>query len=667
MCGICGFIRNKNASIRSDINVLKDMCDMLAHRGPDGEGMFIDEHIAFGHRRLSLIDIPGGAQPMVVNIGEIDSLPTDNDLAIDDSRTIDRPACYDEKSGDLIAVTFNGEIYNYKQLSLELAKEGWRFKTQSDTEVLLAGYVIWGGLRILKKVRGMFAFAIWDSRSKSLFCARDPFGIKPFYYTSRPSGNFAFASEAKALLRIPEFEKRLNKFALQHYLCFQFNPLNETFFEGIFKLPPAHYIVITPGSDIKMERYWEPKFKENPNFRKVEAGNRVDAAIRKSVKRHNVADVEVGAYLSGGIDSSYIASVLSKENPMLKTFTVGFKEFDSEDASSNEICAAEYLAEKIGSKQQSEYVTKVDFFNAMKDVQYFMDEPTADPAAVPLFYLNKMASTNVKAVISGEGADEIFAGYQLYGAPLTARRISFLPKKVLRFLSKCFCKFNLRGANYLRRASGKVSDWYYTNANKKAFSVAELRKLLRSSLNNVSPMRVVASSYQEAMKENLDEVKSMQLVDIEHWLVGDILAKSDKMSMANSIECRVPYLDIDVFEVAAQLPTRLNISSKNTKMVLRDASRNALPQRCSDKQKLGFPVPLCKWLREERILQLISNYFKCDVANKFFNTKELFKLLEDHASGKDMSRKIWIIWTFLIWHQLYFPEEWTSITIDDTI
>lgn len=645
MCGICGFKRGENASIQSDAAVIKNMCDMLAHRGPDGEGFFIDGNVALGHRRLSLIDLPGGGQPMVRDIDKLSDAPSDVS-----------PTPIEQ----VVAVTFNGEIYNYKELAKELSEQGWDFETSSDTEVIIAGYVLWGGLHLLQKIRGMFAFAIWDSRSKSLFCARDPFGIKPFYYAFNDQGNFVFASEAKAILRFPGFEKRLNRHALEHYLCFQFNPLAETFFKDIHKLAPAHFMVVSPDNGLHVERYWRPVFAEDEGLGTEEARKKIDEAIKESVKRHNIADVEVGAYLSGGIDSSYVASMLSNINTHLKTFTVGFAEYCEKGATTNEIEWAEGLASDMGTRQKSRRVTKADFFDAMKSVQYHMDEPTADPAAVPLYYLNQMASTEVKAVVSGEGADELFAGYRLYESPIAAKKLGFVPKGALRAMSKVFTRFNLRGANFMRRASSDVSEWYYTNANDKAFSKSDLRKLLRFPFSSVAPTQIVSDSYREAKKESLDEVKSMQLVDIEHWLVGDILAKTDRMSMASSVECRVPYLDVDVFDVAAKLPTRLNVSSKNTKIALRDAARGALPEKYAEKQKLGFPVPLSDWLREDEVLEHVSWYFRSDVAARFFNTRELMRLLDDQRSGKDMSRKIWIIWMFLIWHQVYFPEEWTE-------
>lgn len=645
MCGICGFKRGINADIQSDTNVIKNMCNALAHRGPDGEGFYINDEIALGHRRLSLIDLSGGAQPMVRVLNTMPSLQLEGSQ--------------DDPDATLV-ITFNGEIYNYQDLAKELTSLGWEFETHSDTEVLLAGYAIWGKEELLDKLRGMFAFAIWDSRDGSLFCARDPFGIKPFYYSTNNGSGFVFASEAKAILQYPPFEKELNIEALEYYLCFQFNPLNETFFKGIFKLPAAHYMVVKSDGEIELTRYWRPVFKENKNLTAQEASDKIEQAMLKTVERHNVADVEVGAYLSSGIDSSYTASVLSKINPDLKTFTVGFSELSNGHNATNEIVWAEELAELIGTSQKSEHVTKEDFFDAVKSVQWHMDEPSADPASIPLFYLNRMAAMDVKAVLSGEGADELFAGYRLYETPLTAKKATFLPKWLLKPAASIFAKLNLKGANYLKRASSDISEWYYTNANDKAFSKDELENILEIPFNSVLPTKIVEESYKQAKEDNLDDVKSMQLVDIQHWLVDDILLKADKMSMANSLECRVPYLDIDVFELASTLPTSLNVSTENTKIALRRSAKNTLPKEWAEKQKLGFPVPLSEWLRNDDIREQVTWYFQNDTASKYFNTEELMNLLNEHQSGKDMSRKIWIIWMFLIWHQLYFPEEWEA-------
>ena len=318
MCGICGFTQATSA----DAPALKAMCDIMAHRGPDGEGQYLDAEsgIALGHRRLSLIDLANGNQPMVRATGEHDSAITSPAL-MPDGTPCGTPESMLAK-GDF-AIVFNGEIYNYQDLRAELETQGWQFKTKSDTEVLLTGYLAWGE-GVLDRLRGMFAFAIWNRATRELFCARDFFGIKPFYYTQQ-NGQFIFASEIKCILEHPAYTRELNREALEQYLCFQFSALPETFFKGIFKLAPAHCMTVHTDGSITERRYWRPEYHFDESRNREDTARAIDEVMRDSVRYHNVADVEVGSFLSSGIDSSYMAACLAKENPDIKTFTVGFE------------------------------------------------------------------------------------------------------------------------------------------------------------------------------------------------------------------------------------------------------------------------------------------------------------------------------------------------------
>ncbi|MEG0758455.1 MAG: asparagine synthase (glutamine-hydrolyzing), partial [Raoultibacter sp.] len=436
MCGICGF----TGADKQDTSILKSMCDVMAHRGPDGEGQYIDSGIAFGHRRLSLIDLEGGNQPMVRATGEKQSAIT--------SPVIEAADAY--STGDF-AIVFNGEIYNYQDLKIELVAEGWEFQTNSDTEVLLVSYLAWG-TKLLEKVRGMFAFAIWNAKTQELFCARDFFGIKPFYYTVADN-TFIFASEIKCILEHPAYERALNEEALEQYLCFQFSALPETFFKDIYKLEPAHSMVVHADGSFEIERYWRPEYQFDENRSREDTAHAIDDVIRDSVRYHNVADVEVGSFLSSGIDSSYMAACLAKENPAIKTFTVGFAEYQGEK---DEITWARELAEQLNIENNSKHITEAEFWDVLPRVQWHMDEPSADPSAVALYFVDQEAAKKVKAVLSGEGADEFFGGYRIYQVPFSNAKLSWCPKPLLKAASKVTRSLGIRGANYLERASETV-------------------------------------------------------------------------------------------------------------------------------------------------------------------------------------------------------------------
>ncbi len=635
MCGICGFTNAQE----SDAPTLKAMCDIMAHRGPDGEGCYLDAGIALGHRRLSLIDLEGGNQPMVRANAE--------HAARVSSPAAEEPNSY---TRGRFAIVFNGEIYNYRDLRAELTAEGWLFETKSDTEVLLVSYLAWGK-QLLDKVRGMFAFAIWDAETRELFCARDFFGIKPFYYTV-VDGQFIFASEIKCILEHPAYERALNEEALEQYLCFQFSALPETFFKGIFKLEPACCMTVHADGSLEAERYWVPSYDFNHEQSRSSASDDIDAVMRDSVRYHNVADVEVGSFLSSGIDSSYMAACLAQENPDIKTFTVGFAEYRDEK---DEIAWARELAETLGIENNSKTITEEEFWNSLARVQWHMDEPSADPSAVALYFVDQEAARKVKAVLSGEGADEFFGGYRIYQVPFANKKLAWVPKPLLKAASRAMRALHIRGANYLERAAQTPEDWYYTNANGVAFSPAERAALLKRPVSGKGPQELVASTY--AQVAHLDEVTRMQYVDLYFWLVGDILLKTDKMSMAHSLESRVPFLDKQVFNVSRTLPTNLKVNDEQTKLTLRDAAMKAIPRDWAQKEKLGFPVPVKSWLQQDRYYNHIKAQFESEEAARFFDTSLLVKLLDDHKAGTaDNTRKIWIVSMFLLWYRIYFID-----------
>ena len=652
MCGICGF----TGAVEADLPILKAMCDVMAHRGPDGEGQYTDDGIALGHRRLSLIDLEGGNQPMVRATGDHASAVTSPALMPDGAPCASPEAA--AAKGDY-AIVFNGEIYNYRDLRAELEAEGWEFQTSSDTEVLLTGYLAWGE-GVLDRLRGMFAFAIWNRASRELFCARDFFGIKPLYYTVQQGAagpQLIFASEIKCILEHPAYERALNEDALEQYLCFQFSALDETFFKGIFKLPPAHCMTVRADGSLEMRRYWRPEYTFDEGRSREDTVEAIDAAMRESVRYHNVADVEVGSFLSSGIDSSYMAACLAKENPAIKTFTVGFAEYEGER---DEISWARELADELGIANSSKHIGEEEYWASLPRVQWHMDEPSADPSAVALYFVDQIAAEQVKAVLSGEGADEFFGGYRIYQTPFANAKLSWAPKGLLKGASKAARALGVRGANYLERASETPEDWYYTNANGVAFSPEERERLragkrAEGSARPAAPQELIAPAYAEVA--GLDDTTRMQYVDLFFWLVGDILLKTDKMSMAHSLESRVPFLDKRVFEVSATIPTRLKANGEQTKLTLREAAERAIPKDWAQKEKLGFPVPVVSWLRQDRYYDEIKAWFTGDIAERFFDTGELVRLLDEHKAGADRSRKIWIVYMFLMWYKIYFVDQ----------
>ena len=612
---VCGFVGFTNF-IGDDGAVLEKMMDRIAHRGPDSAGKFVDEDIALGFRRLSIIDLADGNQPM---------FNEDNSLVL----------------------VFNGEIYNFKILRAELEENGHIFSNNSDSEVLLHGYEQWGE-DLVTKLRGMFSFVIFDRKNKSVYAARDMFGIKPFYYTFMGE-SFIFGSEIKAFLEHPEFKKSLNESVLGHYLSFQYSPTEETFFENVYKLPPAHYFTFKDG-EINKVRYWKPEFKATDGVLEYFA-DLTDEAVRESVQAHKIADVEVGSFLSSGIDSSYIAEAAKVD----KTFTVGFESPDGDRY--NEIAYAKDFAETIGVENISKVITPEEYWEAFPEIQYHMDEPLADPAAIALYFVSKLASEHVKVVMSGEGADELFGGYRIYQEPITLTAYDKLPFALRRIVSKiCEHLPQKHGINYLVRRGKTIEERFIGNAN--IFSVKERNSILKSVVakNAVEPKVLCDKFYKEVSDK--DSVTKMQYLDINMWLMGDILLKADKTSMANSLELRVPFLDKNVMELASTIPLSCRVDTVSTKLALRKAAEKTLPKRTATKDKLGFPVPIRVWLREEEYYNTVKKAFTTTWAEKYFDTEKLVALLELHKSGKaDVSRKIWTVYTFLVWYEEFFVKE----------
>lgn len=603
MCGFCGF----TGHIENREEIIQKMMDRIKHRGPDSNGVHVDENVTLGFNRLSLIDLTDGTQPM-----------------------------YNENG--TIVMVFNGEIYNFLELRDKLKTKGHKFKTHSDTETLIHAYEQYGP-DMFKHIRGMFAFVIYDYNKQRVFGARDFFGIKPFYY-SIMDNEMIFGSEIKSFMEHPKFTPEVNTEALENYLTFQYSVLDETFFKGVYKLPPGHYFTFTAG-EFKLKKYWSSHFSfEHQSKENFEA--EVDSTLKDSIKMHELSDVEVGSFLSSGVDSSLVAALFNGD----KTFTVGF-DYDSY----NEIDYAKSLSDELGKQNFSQLITTEEYWSSLPIIQYHMDEPLADPAAVALYFVSKLASKSVKACLSGEGADEFFGGYNIYKEPLSLAFINKFPRFIRKFLAMIVQKIprHFKGKSFFIRASKTLPERFIGNAN--IFSLDERKRILKNAEHNTLPQAITKKYYDQAFA--YDDITKMQYIDINLWMVGDILLKADKMSMANSLEVRVPYLDKRVFKSAAKLPTSLRVNRSGTKLTLRNVAKKYIPKRVANKRKLGFPVPIKIWLRDDKYYNVIKNSFMGDVAQKYFNTDELIKLLDEHKT-RDNSRKIWTVYMFIVWHEQFF-------------
>ena len=620
MCGFVGFTNQ----IENADRVLSEMTERIRHRGPDAGGQYIDSDIALGHRRLSIIDV---------------------------SEQGDQPIYNDDRS---LVLVFNGEIYNYQELREKLQSQGYVFRTQTDSEVLIHGYAAYGPA-LCSQLRGMFSFVIWDVKAKRLFGARDYFGIKPLYYAEM-NGTFMFGSEIKAFLPHPHFEKKLNTAVLEQYLTFQYSPTADCFFEGVKKLPPAHYFTYENGK-MTVTRYWEVQFRPDEQPLLGDWVRTISGTFKDSVKAHKIADVEVGSFLSSGVDSSYVAAVANVD----KTFTVGF----GSDEKYNEIGWAKKFSRAIGKENYSHVITKQEYWDSLQTIQYQMDEPLADPSCIALYFVCKLAAEHVKVVLSGEGADELFGGYNVYSEPGSSK-YEKLPFALRHLVAKAADKLPARrGVNFLVRKGTRLEDRFIGNAY--IFTPAERKALLKITTGAPDPTEITKPFYDKV--QGADPVTKMQYLDIHLWMTGDILLKADKMSMAHSLELRVPFLDKKVMEVAAQIPDRFRVTHRiktdddtpyTTKYAMRLAAKRDTPKETaatSAKKKLGFPVPIRVWLKEDDCFETVKSAFTSPAAEQFFRTEKLVKLLEDHKNGKaDNSRRIWTVYMFLVWYRVYFEE-----------
>ncbi|MCP8968975.1 asparagine synthase (glutamine-hydrolyzing) [Ectobacillus ponti] len=619
MCGFVGcFYKTPTVLSPEDRHLFEEMNTIIYHRGPDDEGYYRDEHVQFGFRRLSIIDIEAGHQP----------------LMYDNERYV---------------IIFNGEIYNYVELREMLLEKGMTFATHSDTEVIVALYAHYKE-KCVDYLRGMFAFMIWDRQEKTLFGARDHFGIKPLYIAEDGDALY-FASEKKSILKALE-QKGVNPTSLQHYFTYQYAPEPETLTNDVNKVEPGHCFTQKADGTISFRRYWKPYFQATGETKEEHIQNIRDV-LYDSVKVHMRSDVPVGSFLSGGIDSSIIASIAKEFNPNLLTFSVGF-----EREGFSEVDVAKETAEKLGVENFSVNVTPEEFMREFPKIIWHMDDPLADPAAVPLYFVAKEARKHVTVVLSGEGSDELFGGYNIYREPGSLKVFSYIPepgKRVLKALSGALQE-GFKGKSFIERGCTPIEQRYYGNA--KIFTEPEKQTLMKHYNSGVNYMDITKPLYEEIRA--YDDVSKMQYIDMFTWLRGDILLKADKMTMAHSLELRVPFLDKEVFRVAAKIPTELKIADGTTKAILREAVKGIVPDHVLDRKKLGFPVPIRHWLKNE-MHDWVVGIIKESATDHLIDKQYVLNLLEAHCAGKgDYSRKIWTVLTFMVWHQIYVEGKYDT-------
>ena len=608
MCGFVGYINKK----KKDNNVIREMSKKIIHRGPDDENYYEDDDIALAFRRLSFIDLKNGRQPM-----------------------------YNEDEN--LVITYNGEIYNYQELQEDLIEKGHVFKTDSDTEVIIHGYEEYKE-QIVDKLRGMFAFAIYNRETKELFCARDPFGIKPFYYANM-NDTFIFGSEIKSFIPHPDFVKEINKEALKPYLTFQYSVLEETFFKDVKRLKPGYYLKYKDGN-IRLIKYFNYEYEE----KKQEFNKLIDSInenVKHSVDIHRISDenVKVGAFLSGGIDSSYVVSILKPD----ETFSVGFDYGDK----FNETNYSKELSDMLGIQNKRKLINSDEFFSVLDKVQYFSDEPHANLSAVPLYFLSELARRDVKAVLSGEGADELYGGYESYYETKAFKKYKKIPFFIRRFIK--FLVQNLpyfKGQGFLIKGGQRLEEYYIGEAF--IMDDKEANSILTDNYKSDLSFKDITKPFYDDVQGKSELIKK-QYIDMNLWLPNDILLKADKMTMAHSLELRVPFLDKELFKESLTIPSEYKVNDETTKYALRKASEKEVPEEWAKRPKKGFPVPFSIWIREEKYYNKVKEMFEEDFVKNFFEQEKILKLLEEHYSNvKNNGRKIYTIYSFLIWYKQYF-------------
>lgn len=626
MCGFVGVLRHKSSPLdEPEKQRFNQRHQIITHRGPDDEGNYHDEHVSLGFRRLSIIDIESGHQPL---------------------------SYHDERYW----MVFNGEIYNYVELRESLLKKGYTFETASDTEVIAAMFDEYRE-EAFSSLRGMFSILIWDKQEQTLYGARDPFGIKPLFYCEQHGQTF-FASEKKSITLLDE-QHRVNKDALQHFLSFQYVPEPMTLTEGVYRVEPGYYFVKRPTESIELRRYFHATFTQ-VSRQEQEWIERIQDVLHDSVKVHMRSDVPVGSLLSGGIDSSIIVALAREFNPKIMTFSVGF-----EREGYSEVDVAKDTADRLGVQNISYTITPEEYIRNLPTIIWHMDDPLADPACVPLYFVAREARKHVTVVLSGEGADELFGGYNIYREPESLKVFDSMPNSLklsLARLAKALPE-GVKGKSFLERGTTPLRERYIGNA--KIFGETHKRSILKHYSEDLSFQSLTAHLF--TVVESDPPVHQMQYVDMQTWLRGDILLKADKMTMANSLELRVPFLDREVFNVARELPVHMKIAEGTTKSILRKASRGIVPDHVLDRKKLGFPVPIRHWLKGE-LYDWARELIHHSETDYLIEKRQIMKLLEAHVQGRvDYSRRVWTVLMFMLWHQIYVERKYciSDLMVED--
>ncbi|MDD7731714.1 MAG: asparagine synthase (glutamine-hydrolyzing) [Ezakiella sp.] len=608
MCGFTGIISKKEYNDDS----IRSMLESIRHRGPDNLSFYENENLHLGFARLQIIDLdPRSNQPMI-----------------------------DEETGAVIV--FNGEVYNYKELRQDLQGNGVKFKTTSDTEVILKGYLKYGK-SILSKLRGMFAFAIFHKNK--VFMARDHFGIKPLYYGFNDKGEFIFGSELKALISNKFFSPRLNNNSLFSYLELQHVCGEDTMIEGIKRLKNGHYLEISNIEDSLYPitgEYFQFQMSNDKITDLDDAVYMIRKAVHNSVELHKNADVKVGTFLSGGIDSSYITALTKPE----MSFSVGFSE---EEGKFDESGLAKKLCEILGIKLNRLIIDKNEVLENLDDIIYHLDEPQANLSSIPLYFLSKLARENATVVLSGEGADEFFGGYDLYREDSAIEKYLKLPKNLRRGLkgaSKILPDSSLK--RRMEKGALEPKDLFVGEANIS--SPSEVRDILSNRYKDGMEARQFTSKF----FKNVDELSGKQLVDLNSFMQYDILLKGDRMSMAHSLELRVPFLDLEVWSVARRLSSDLKVRGNVTKFALREAAKEVLPEEWYTRPKKGFPVPFRDFLKEDNFYNKFYEVLSSELCDDFFDRSTVLDMLKEHKDGvKRNHRRLYSYYVFLVWYDLY--------------
>lgn len=619
VCGILAFF-SSNSEVSGFQSRITEALELLHHRGPDDTGVqVVDQDVIFAHKRLSIIDVELSKEPLPY---------------------LDR-----------YLLTFNGEIYNYLELREELIREhGAEFATNGDGEVVVAGYHYWGE-KVLDRLRGMFAFVIWDREQRRAFGARDHFGIKPMHYLQTPDGLF-LASEKKALL--PFTDSEVDPVQLSHLLTFQYVPEPSTLHRNVKRIGAGECLTWTPGGAMSLRRYFRPVFHPTPVPDSTKIFHEIKEVLRDSVRMHMRSDVPVGAFLSSGIDSTSVVALAREFNPDILTFTVGF------DVNGySEIDIAQESARHLGVTTIPTKINAYDMMEALPRIVWHLDDPVADPSLVPLYYVAKTAAEQVTVVLSGEGADEFFGGYLIYREPLSLAMLTRLPdpmRRGLRAVSRAIPQ-GVKGKSFLERGTMPIEERF--NGNAKIFTAdEEIKRLLKRNSGGARYTDITRPYYAEADADGLDDVTKMQYVDMSTWLRGDILVKADRMSMAHSLELRVPFLDKEVWAVASKLPQALKVppGSRTTKWAMRQAMAQVVPPAIVNRPKLGFPVPTRIWLAGE-MYQWARDILHNSGAGDLLDLSYVEQLLRDHKAGRaDNSRKIWTVLVFCVWHAIFIAK-----------